>query len=203
MADNDYSRPAGYGARRGGEARYGRWPDRENWQTDDLGYAPRGSRYPMDYGFVGYPFIGGRYATYQTVPPFEPDYRERYPYEERRRGSGDRDFWDKAGDEVASWFGDDDAARRRDMDEHRGKGPKGYRRSDDRINEDVHDRLSDHPRLDASDITVTVKDSEVTLDGLVNERADKRRAEDCADSVSGVTHVQNNIRVRPQAESRS
>lgn len=35
------------------------------------------------------------------------------------RGGDDRGFFDRAGDEVRSWFGDDDAQRRREMDERR------------------------------------------------------------------------------------
>ena len=40
---------------------------------------------------------------------------------------------------------------------HRGRGPKGYSRSDDRIREDVSDRLSDDHMIDASDIEIEVK----------------------------------------------
>src|SRR5882724_11631017 len=50
----------------------------------------------------------------------------------------------------------------------RGRGPRGYKRSDDRIREDVNDRLSDQPRLDASGIDVTVNNGVVTLSGTVN-----------------------------------
>lgn len=78
---------------------------------------------------------------------------------------------------------------------HRGKGPKGYARSDERIREDVSDRLSDDPMLDATNIDVNVESGEVTLSGTVESRRDKRRAEDIADDVSGVNHVQNNLRV--------
>lgn len=108
---------------------------------------------------------------------------------------GGRDFFERASDEVASWFGDNDAQRRRDED-HRGRGPKSYTRSDARIEEDVNDRLTEDGAVDASDITVTVKDREVTLDGHVHSRHAKRQAEDCAESVSGVMHVQNNLRVK-------
>src|SRR6187431_1632181 len=52
---------------------------------------------------------------------------------------------------------------------NQGKGPKGYKRPDHRIREDVCDRLSDDDELDASEITVTVKDGEVTLEGTVND----------------------------------
>ena len=39
----------------------------------------------------------------------------------------------------------------------------------------------------------------VTLDGTVSTRLQKRRAEDCAEDVSGVKHVQNNLRVQEQS----
>jgi osmotically-inducible protein OsmY len=77
-----------------------------------------------------------------------------------------------------------------------GKGPKGYVRSDERIREDVSDRLSDDDELDASDITVTVVSGEVRLEGTVLDRYSKHRAEDLADSVSGVRDVSNNLRTR-------
>jgi osmotically-inducible protein OsmY len=102
---------------------------------------------------------------------------------------------DRATDEAASWFGDEGAERRREED-HRGKGPRGYRRSDERIAEDVNDHLTDDPSLDASEIEVTVSEAEVTLTGTVASKRAKRRAEDCADAVSGVAHVQNNLRVK-------
>ena len=78
----------------------------------------------------------------------------------------------------------------------RGVGPRGYRRSDERIAEDVNDRLSADPRLDATDVLVSVKEGEVALNGEVESRDDKRMAEDVAEDVSGVRHVQNNLRVR-------
>jgi osmotically-inducible protein OsmY len=127
--------------------------------------------------------------------------RESYGREGYDRG-GERGWWDRASDAVASWFGDEEAERRRRMDqqrEHRGRGPKGYRRSDERIKEDVNDRLSDDYYLDASDVEVMVTNTEVTLTGTVNSREDKRRAEDLAESVSGVTNVENRLRVKQQS----
>lgn len=146
---------------------------------------------------------------------FERDYdwendRPRYtPNPREGRDDEPRSWWDRTQDEVSSWLGDENARRRREWDErqadlraeHRGRGPKGYRRSDARITEDVNDRLTDDPYIDASDIQVSVKDNEVTLTGLVVNRQDKRRAEDLADAVLGVTHVQNNLRVRPYGET--
>lgn len=113
----------------------------------------------------------------------------------RQRGRQGRDWWDRTSDEVMSWFGDPDAARRREQD-HSGRGPQNYTRSDDRIREDVNDKLTDDWAVDARKVTVSVKSGEVTLDGTVSTRLQKRRAEDCAEEVSGVKHVQNNLRVQ-------
>jgi osmotically-inducible protein OsmY len=120
----------------------------------------------------------------------------------------DRDFWSQTRDEVSSWFGDDKAAHRRELDDargslHRGRGPKGYTRSDDRIREDVNDRLTDDHLLDASDIEAKVSNGEVTLSGHVESRQAKRRAEDIADRIAGVKHVQNNLRVHDHQTTSS
>ena len=78
---------------------------------------------------------------------------------------------------------------------YRGRGPKNYRRSDDRIREDVCERLTDDDHVDASGMEVSVQDCVVTLSGSVDDRDMKRRAEDIAESVHGVRDVQNQIRV--------
>jgi osmotically-inducible protein OsmY len=140
------------------------------------------------------------------------DHADYVPNPREGRGEEARSWLNKASDELQAFFGDEDARRRRHWDEmrhdmerggrhaaggeHRGRGPRGYRRSDERIREDVSDRLTDDPWLDASYIDIEVKDGEVTLSGLVARRDDKRRAEDLAESCSGVGHVQNNLRVQ-------
>ncbi|MGE5414701.1 MAG: BON domain-containing protein [Syntrophomonadaceae bacterium] len=79
-----------------------------------------------------------------------------------------------------------------------GRGPKGYRRSDDRIREDVCEALTRDGELDASDITVSVSDGEVTLEGTVTDRRSKRLAEDLAEGrgVRGVRDVHNRLRIQ-------
>jgi hypothetical protein len=76
-----------------------------------------------------------------------------------------------------------------------GRGPKGYVRTDERIREDVCDRLSWNDEVDATDITVRVEGGEVTLEGSVETRHMKRLADDIADEVPGVRDVHNTIRV--------
>lgn len=83
----------------------------------------------------------------------------------------------------------------------RGRGPKGYRRSDERIYEDVCDRLEAHGRLDASQVEVAVEDAEVTLSGTVEDRGTKRRAEDVVDTVRGIYDVHNRLRLRSRSDS--
>ena len=96
---------------------------------------------------------------------------------------------------MASWFGDEDAVHRREED-HRGRGPANYKRSDERILEDTCDRLTQDHGVDARNVQVTVQGGEVTLDGTVSDRGQKRRAEDVVHEISGVGHVQNNLRVQ-------
>jgi hypothetical protein len=77
---------------------------------------------------------------------------------------------------------------------HYGKGPKNYQRSDERIREEISDRLMEHDGIDASDIEVEVKDGEVTLTGTVEEREMKWMAEGVAETVGGVRDVHNRLK---------
>jgi osmotically-inducible protein OsmY len=100
------------------------------------------SVYVGGVGFQG-SFSGNDYSrgNYGADQGSRQDYGGRYgDYGQQSRG--DRGLWDRASNEVSSWFGDEEAERRRRMDEqcsgqHQGRGPKGYTRSDDRICEDV------------------------------------------------------------------
>ena len=76
-----------------------------------------------------------------------------------------------------------------------GKGPKGYQRSDERIREDVCERLMEHHDIDASEIDVSVQAGIVSFSGKVSSKRMKYEAEDVAEKVSGVKEVQNQLRV--------
>ena len=78
---------------------------------------------------------------------------------------------------------------------YRGRGPKNYKRSDDRIADEVNEALTEDELLDASDIEVSVENGEVTLSGTVTSRHAKRRAEDLAESCSGVIDVHNRLKL--------
>jgi hypothetical protein len=78
---------------------------------------------------------------------------------------------------------------------HRGKGPRGFQRSDERIRELVNEALTDHDEVDATNIEVAVRNGEVTLTGTVEDRRTKRMAEDCVERISGVIDVQNQLKI--------
>ncbi|PDT39577.1 MULTISPECIES: BON domain-containing protein [Sinorhizobium] len=173
----DYAWHGGSFRERGSdEERRGRRGDRRyngEWFADALRRSDRGGGDP--YGLSGRDLAHrieelGSFDPYENVPPFR----------------------DRSGQE--GWPG----GRRThyEVGSFRGKGPRGYKRPDARIAEDVNDRLTEDPWLDASDIEVSVSSGEVTLGGFVSSRKDKWQAEDCAEAVSGVSYVQNNIRVR-------
>ncbi len=124
-------------------------------------------------GFSGREGGWGGYGSYD---------RERGSYREGLRGYGSTDY---------APYGEPSRYR----GQHTGRGPKGWRRSDDRIREDVCERLTDHPDIDASDIEIEVQNGEVRLRGTVDRRETKRMAEDVAESVSGVADVHNEIHI--------
>jgi osmotically-inducible protein OsmY len=78
---------------------------------------------------------------------------------------------------------------------HRGRGPRGYRPSDERLREIICERLTDDPFIDASDVTVSVDQGEVTVQGSVQVRPQKYAIEDLIADVPGVTQLHNYIRV--------
>lgn len=123
------------------------------------------------------------------------------PFEQSTRGSPRRGgtfgrgaSWGYDGESVVVRPGFDEEGPMPLAGEHRG--PKGYRRSDERILEDVCEAMKEHPLLDCRDIEVAVEDGEVILSGTVSERRFKRLAEDVAADVPGVFDVINEIRIR-------
>lgn len=111
----------------------------------------------------------------------------------RSRDDGDRRYEERRPDERRH-LDDRHEARRyedeRDMRRRRRDGP-----SDRVLWAVIMERLERERRLDLSDVDVDVRDGEVTLNGTVRRKTDKRRIEDLAD-VDGVHHVQNNLRIR-------
>lgn len=134
--------------------------------------------------------------------------RKRRYDEEEGRYYNDRDY-DQGRFGRQSNYGRDYESGRRGYDEPTwtytetwlvigpatGLGPQGYQRSDERIHEDVCERLTQHGQIDASNMEVKVENGEVTLEGTVEDRRTKRMAEDVAEAVPGVRDVHNRLRI--------
>jgi osmotically-inducible protein OsmY len=196
-----------------GNRPYGDWDRQDNrYGSYNAGYSDYeqrrvANRRDRDYDdYYGGPYgAGGNYGrfggpTSNRIPYQDESYRrasrdrDRGDWDRRRDNRDNRSFWERATDEVASWFGEDDRDERHKQS-HRGKGPKDYSRSDERIREDICDRLSDDPYIDASDINIRVNNGEVILDGHAESKQAKRRAEDLAEKISGVKNVENHLKV--------
>lgn len=220
---SDYGYQGGSEADRYGNTSYGKQYYEERDRNQRNMQAGTGNMYGNDYGRRDYgrSQLGSNYGSsgssfqnqgYGTsADQYRSDFQRRSSYGRDYNNDynqrSDRDWWDRTRDKVASWFGDDDADRRRNMDQqyqggsYRGKGPKDYQRSTDRIREDVCERLSYDDRVDASNIEVQVEGNEVVLTGTVHSKAEKRRAEDVAESIMGVRNVENRLRVDKEASS--
>lgn len=79
-----------------------------------------------------------------------------------------------------------------------GKGPKGYRRSDERIYGDACEVLFRNPSVDASDIVVEIESGLITLSGTVKDRGAKKEAEHCLEHIVGVIDIQNDLKISGQ-----
>ena len=207
---NDYN-PGGYyrgeekgsfGHTAGDRTEYGR---SKGWGRNDMSSGYYGSRneqgnYDRDYG-QQYRDQENRYGNMGNR---SGEYRSEF---NRYRNDNDAGISNRTGNYGESYNRSYDSSENRGMRNwnnrtgdqytggHRGKGPKDYQRSETRIREDVCDRLSEDDYLDATDIQVQVQGSEVILSGNVVDRDQKRRAENLAESISGVQNVENRIHV--------
>lgn len=77
-----------------------------------------------------------------------------------------------------------------------GVGPRNYKRTDDRIEEEVCNVLMKDRYVDASDIEVHVRNGIVTLSGTVESRMEKIAAEMAIEGITGVEDVQNQIKLK-------
>jgi osmotically-inducible protein OsmY len=162
-------------------------PERQqgDWSGQESGGGWSGYVVPYRYYGPGYRGVGYYSVMYQGADESEQGENEgQYERSGARHGEGAGWMSRGGGPGRGQWGGG-----------FAGRGPKGYQRSDERLREEVSDRLMADDQIDASDIEVKVRGGEVTLTGTVDTRWAKRRAEDCAERVMGVREVMNQIRV--------
>lgn len=154
---------------RGGRAMH--WREGMERDRGQRGGEPSyGSGYYGDSASGGQSFSGG-----QRVYPDDYGYRRSRAFGQQAAAQG----WSQRSQQAG----------------RRMTGPKGYRRSDERVREDVCERLATNPYIDVGEVSVEVANGVVTLDGTVRERREKYVIEEIADAVFGVTEVDNRLRV--------
>lgn len=79
---------------------------------------------------------------------------------------------------------------------HRGHGPRDWRKSDERLREEVCEALAADAWLDARDLNVGVDEGEVVLSGVAPCFEARERAEDIAGGVVGVRAVHNFVGIK-------
>ena len=158
--------------------------------SEDGGYGQ--ARPSGGYGQAG-SRVGERYARgeWQEHPRYGGWGEHRDEERWRSPDRDDRGLMDRMGDTL-----------REGMEKLTGRGPKGYKRSDERIREDVCERLARSGR-NAENVEVQVENGEVTLSGEVENRADKRHLEDMIEDVFGVDEVHNHLRLRRETPRSS
>lgn len=196
FSNTDYTREGGRDAE---GRRFGSYEADQRWAREMRRPGPSG---PYSGGTGGYDYErgygdGGRDMGSERGGDLE----------DRAHDAGE--FFRRTGRRISNWFSDvagegsedrnlgEDRRRYEEFRGARGRGPKGYQRSDERINDEVHQRLTDDHWLDATEINCTVANGEVTLTGTVESREAKHRAERIVEDLSGVKHVQNNLRIQP------
>ncbi|MBX3387824.1 MAG: BON domain-containing protein [Phycisphaeraceae bacterium] len=160
------------------------------------------SPYSGQYGQQGYAGYQSRSHRQDDLDGYENDYSGRpisgaYSTEQPRQNSGN------SGINSGSWRSNNDAWNGGSYElqhNQRGKAPKNYRKSDDRVRDDVSERLVDDG-YDCSEVDVNCKDGIVTLSGECCDRDTKHGMERSASDVHGVKDVDNQLRMKHRDSS--
>ncbi len=202
--DRDRFESQGGGQEYNMRRRYGPAPDRARDRFESQGYRSGGDDYSStDYGMRSYRNRESReFRDYGSPYAGRPSYEEQayrpgaFSNRSGGRGSYSEPSYDQG--RYASSQYDPQTGHRRE-----NRGPKGYKRSDERIREDVCDRLSHQWDVDASEVEVQVSNGEVTLTGSIADREQKFRVEHIADGVGGVNEVHNQLRVKRESGAQA
>ncbi len=133
-------------------------------------------------------YSSGMWRRDQMLQP-SSRFRDRPMNEQERRME-----WRAAGAQFYPGGAYEDLSRLTQLS-HKGRAPKGYTRSDELLKEIICEQLTDDPYIDASDVSVEVGNSEVTLRGTVTARGQKYAIEDLIADVAGVNQIHNHLSV--------
>jgi hypothetical protein len=181
-----------YEGEREGRENFPRYEDRFRDYPDDYRRERgewRGGSHNADFGHRGDWGRQSSWGTYGNRPSYDRE-DERNLRSTPYRGRYERQYGGGVGSYYGGFGGFSEEGR------YAGRGPKNWQRSDERIKEDVNERLTDHPPIDATEIDIQVRNAEVTNSGSVEDRRIKRMVEDLVEGVSGVKEVHNQLRAQ-------
>lgn len=137
-------------------------------------------------------FGQGPYTGHREQYGSQSSYRSSRPEDRDQDRGGYRSSSQQfsSGGERGSLFSDS-----RKYGPYAGKGPKGYKRSDQQMCEEANQALERDGRVDASEIEVSCNEGVLKLTGKVENRAAKRDAEECVEDIYGVQDVMNELKV--------
>lgn len=201
----------GYGPTRGPRNPYDQSERSRNPNVDEFGQSPRFTRPETGYGEDLRDFgqddrrYGGdayqesnqdiRGAGFNSQPSPYDRGEYRYERDEYLQARGGLPGFKPSARSGSGYIYNGMSGRDQTGVDHTGRGPKGWKRSDERICDDVSEILERHPGIDASEIEVSVKEGIVTLAGSVDHRRSKRLVEDAIDHVSGIKDIRNELNV--------
>jgi hypothetical protein len=175
--------PQDEGGYAGGEPEFGRGYGRDFAGGRDQGFdGSWGQGYGASLAPSDYRDTAGAYGGFSAS-----DYARSFG------GRGE----DIASDVERSWMdvcADDECMGR---PHHRGRGPKGWSRSDQQVYEAVCERLTRDRLIDARGFEVDVEEGVVTLRGLARAPADPRHAAELVRSTPGVKDVRLELTLAP------
>lgn len=153
-----------------------RWRDRERRMNRGMGRQPNRMGETRRYGQREIP--DHEHAEYGQSQYYGEPFSRGYSGEEYY---GAREAWMRQGP-------------------YTGRGPSNYRRSDDRIKDEVCQRLTRHGQIDARKIQIDVSEGVVTLRGSVGDRRMKRITEDTIESIPGVQDIHDELTVQKASQ---
>lgn len=122
-----------------------------------------------------------------SAQDFSPDKGASYPQDDRMEPSRDADLG----------FGESGTGWNRDVGrDHSGRGPKGWKLSDEKLKDKVSEVLFHSHDVDPSELEVTVEDNVVYLKGNIQSKGMRRVAEDLVGSIPGVIDVFTQLKIK-------
>ena len=79
-------------------------------------------------------------------------------------------------------------------------GPRGRRKSDESLAQEIREILTADPELEVTDIEVEVEGGAVTLRGVVVDSDARLLAEELVETLAGVLDVHNRLRMKREEE---